>query len=142
MNLDDLLLDSEQSIEIGAPAEKVFAALLDRFGRRNTRPDGEPMPMVLEARAGGRWYRDRGEGVEHLWGFVQVIKPPSLLEISGPMFMSYPANNHVELKVEEADGGSRVTIRHRAIGMIDPDHRKGLTVGWNAKLAQLKQDCE
>ena len=142
MNLEDLTLDSEQSIEIAAPPRKVFETLLRRFGPDNTRPDGEPMPMVLEAKAGGRWYRDRGDGIEHLWGFVQVIKPPALLELSGPLFMSYPANNHVEMKVEETAGGSRVTIRHRALGMIDPDHRAGLGAGWGHALKELKKGCE
>ncbi len=141
MTLEDLILDSEQSIEIAAPPQKVFDALLRRFGPANTRPDGEAMPMVLEPKAGGRWYRDRGEGVEHLWGFVQVIKPPTLLELAGPMFMSYPANNHVEMKVEETAAGSRVTIRHRAVGMIDPDHRQGLGAGWDNALKELQKDC-
>ena len=142
MNLQDLLLDTEQSVEIAAPPTKVFQSLLRRFGPDNTRPDGEPMPMVLEAKAGGRWYRDRGNGVEHFWGFVQAIKPPVLLELSGPMFMSYPANNHVEMKVEETGAGSTVTIRHRAIGMIDPDHRAGVGSGWGNALSELKKDCE
>src|SRR3979490_2618772 len=100
MNLEDLTLDIEQHIEIKAPADKVFAGLLHRFGQGNTKPGGEPMARVLEPQPGGRWYRDRGEGVGHLWGFVQVIKPPTLLELSGPLFMSYPSNNHLEVKVE------------------------------------------
>jgi len=71
-----------------------------------------------------------------------VIKPPVLLELSGPMFMSYPALNHLEAKVEKTPGGSKVTFRHRAIGMIDPEHRKGVTKGWNHMLEQLKKACE
>jgi hypothetical protein len=71
-----------------------------------------------------------------------VIKPPALLELSGPMFMSYPANNHVEIKVEAVSGGSKVTLRHRAIGMIDPEHRKGVGKGWGHMLSELKKDCE
>ena len=98
--------------------------------------------MNIEAKPGGRWYRDRGNGVGHLWGFVQVIKPPSLLELSGPMFMSYPAHNHVEIKVEKTATGSRVTLRHRAIGMIDPGHRQGVGQGWGYMLAELKKDAE
>jgi hypothetical protein len=73
---------------------------------------------------------------------VQVIKAPTLLELSGPMFMSYPAINHLELKVEPSVAGSKVTLRHRAIGMIDPQHRKGVTTGWNHMLGQIKKDCE
>ena len=77
------------------------------------------MQMILEQWPGGRWFRDRGNGIGHLWGHVQVIKPPVLLELSGPMFMSYPALNHVEIKLEQIPGGTRVTLRHRAIGFMD-----------------------
>src|SRR5216684_4299222 len=127
MKLDDLTLDVEQHIEIKAAPEKVFPALLHNLGKGNTRP-------------GGRWYRDRGNGIGHLWGFVQVIKPPVLLELSGPMFMSYPALNHLEAKVEKTAGGSKVTYRHRAIGMIDPEHRKNVGKGWKHYLDSVGKD--
>jgi Activator of Hsp90 ATPase homolog 1-like protein len=142
MKLEDFTLDVEQHIDVKATPEKAFAAVLHRFGKGNVRPDGESLQLELEPKPGGRWYRDRGNGVGHLWGFVQAIKPPSLLELSGPMFMSYPAHNHVEIKVTEAAGGSRITLRHRAIGMIDPEHRKGVSTGWGHMLAGVKADCE
>jgi hypothetical protein len=142
MKLDDLTLDVEQHIDIKAAPNKVFPAVLNRFGKGNTRPDGESLQLILEAKPGGRWYRDRGNGIGHLWGFVQVIKPPTLLELSGPMFMSYPAHNHVEVKIEEVPGGCKVHLRHRAIGMIDPEHRKGVSQGWQHILGELKKDCE
>jgi uncharacterized protein YndB with AHSA1/START domain len=141
MKLDDMILDVEQQIEIKAPPEKVFAAVLHRFGKGNTTPDGKSMQLLLEAKLGGRWYRDRGNGIGHLWGFVQVIKPPTLLELSGPMFMSYPVNNHVEVKIVEAAGGCRLSLRHRAIGMIDPEHRKGVGTGWSHMLDDIRKDC-
>ena len=142
MNLEDMTLDVEQHIDIKAPPEKAFAAVLHRLGKGNTRPDGESLQLDLEVKPGGRWYRDRGNGIGHLWGFVQAIKPPVLLELSGPMFMSYPANNHLEVKVEKTTGGSKVTLRHRAIGMIDPQHRKGVGTGWKHILESVKKDCE
>jgi len=142
MTLDDLTLDVEQHVNINAAPEKVFPAILYRFGKGNTRPDGQSLELQLEPTPGGRWYRDRGNGIGHLWGFVQVIKPPTLLELSGPLFMSYPANNHIEIKVDPVSGGSRVTLRHRAIGMIDPEHRKGVGSGWSHMLAEVKKDCE
>jgi hypothetical protein len=74
--------------------------------------------------------RDRGDGVGHLWGYVQVIKPPVLLELSGPMFMSYPALNHIEVKLGQRPGGTRVDLRHRPIGFIDPSHRQCIDTGW------------
>ena len=142
MNLEDMTLDVEQHIDIKAPPEKTFAAVLHRLGKGNTRPDGESLQLDLEVKPGGRWYRDRGNGIGHLWGFVQAIKPPVLLELSGPMFMSYPANNHLEVKVEKTTAGSKVTLRHRAIGMIDPQHRKGVGTGWKHILESVKKDCE
>ena len=39
MKLEDLTLDVEQRIDIKAPPEKVFAAVLERFGKKNTRPE-------------------------------------------------------------------------------------------------------
>jgi uncharacterized protein YndB with AHSA1/START domain len=142
MNLEDMTLDVEQHIDIKAPPEKAFAAVLHRLGKGNTRPDGESLQLDLEVKPGGRWYRDRGNGIGHLWGFVQAIKPPVLLELSGPMFMSYPANNHLEVKIEKTTSGSKITLRHRAIGMIDPQHRKGVGAGWKHILESVKKDCE
>jgi len=142
MTLEDLILDVEQHVDIKATPEKAFAAVLHRLGKGHTRLDGTSLQLLLEPKAGGRWYRDRGNGIEHLWGFVQVIKPPVLLELSGPMFMSYPATNHLEVKIEPTSGGCRVTLRHRALGMIDPEHRKGVGTGWNHMLAEIKKDSE
>ena len=142
MTVDDLTLDLQQHVDIKATPEKAFAAVLHRLGKGNTRPDGQSLNMQLEPKPGGRWYRDLNNGIGHLWGFVQVIKAPTLLELSGPMFMSYPAINHVEVKIEPAAGGCKVVLRHRAIGMIDPEHRKNIGGGWNHMLSQTKKDCE
>ena len=140
MNLNDLTLDVEQTVEVKADIGDVFKGVLHRLGKGNTRPDGVSMDMTLEEWAGGRWFRDRGEGIQHLWGHVQVIKPPVLIELSGPLFMSYPALNHIEVKIDQVSGGAKVTLRHRAIGMIDPQHREGLTEGWTAMLEGIKAD--
>jgi hypothetical protein len=142
MKLDDLTLEVEQHIDTKAAPEKAFAAVLHRLGKGNTRPDGQSLDLVLEPKVGGRWFRDRGNGIGHLWGFVQVIKAPALLELSGPMFMSYPAINHVEVKIEPVAGGSRIALRHRAIGMIDPEHRKNVGTGWKHMLSNVAKDCE
>lgn len=142
MKLEDLTLDVVQHIDTKATPEKTFAAVLHRLGKGNTRPDGQSLDLLLESKPGGRWYRDRGNGIGHLWGFVQVIKPPTLLELSGPMFMSYPATNHVEVKIDAVAGGCRVTLRHSALGMIDPDHRKNIGTGWAHMLTGVRKDCE
>lgn len=130
MTLDDLTLDITQTIDIKADIGDVFRATLHRLGEGNTNQKGESLQMILEQWPGGRWFRDRGNGVGHLWGHVQVIKAPVLLELSGPMFMSYPAINHLEVKLAQQPGGTKVTLRHRAVGLIDPAHRDGVGTGW------------
>jgi hypothetical protein len=140
MRVEDLTLDIEESVDINASAADVFKSVLHRFGEGNVRPDGESLDLQIEPWAGGRWFRDRGEGVQHLWGHVQAIKPGELLELSGPMFMSYPAINHVEVKLSEIPDGTKVTLRHRVIGMIDPDHRKNISTGWKGMLDLVTGD--
>ena len=140
MKVEDMTLDVEQQVEVKADIGDVFKSVLYRFGEGNSRPDGESLQMVLEPWAGGRWFRDRGEGVQHLWGHVQVIKQPVLLEMSGPMFMSYPAVNHVEIKLDPIAGGTKVTLRHRAIGLLDPAHKEGVKSGWRHMLDAVKDD--
>ena len=82
MKLDDMTLDVNQHIEIRAAIGDVFRSVLYRLGEGNTTPKGESLQMILEQWPGGRWFRDRGNGIGHLWGHVQVIKPPVLLELN------------------------------------------------------------
>jgi hypothetical protein len=140
MTINDLTLDLTQSLDIKADIGDVFRSVLHRLGEGSTNAQGESMQMTLEEWPGGRWFRDRGNGIGHLWGHVQVIKPPVLLELSGPMFMSYPALNHIELKLEQQPGGTHLELHHRAIGFIDPTHREGLTAGWKQILDGIAQD--
>ena len=141
MKIDDLTLDITQSIDVNADIGDVFRSMLHRLGEGSTNSQGESMQMTLEQWPGGRWFRDRGNGIGHLWGHVQVIKPPVLLELSGPMFMSYPALNHIEVKLEQRPGGTRVDLRHRAMGFIDPAHRQNVTTGWKHILDGVAEDC-
>jgi Activator of Hsp90 ATPase homolog 1-like protein len=141
VTIDDLTLDATQSIDIKADIGDVFRSVLHRFGDGFTNPQGTSLQMTLEQWPGGRWFRDRGNGIGHLWGHVQVIKPPMLLELSGPLFMSYPALNHIEVKLEPRPGGTHVEFRHRAIGFIDPADRQGMTTGWKHVLHRVAEDC-
>src|SRR5262245_34951716 len=105
-----------KEIEIAAPVEVAFAALLEELGPASEIPGGKPFPMVLEPWPGGRWYRDLGDKAGHFWGHVQVIKPPALLEISGPLFMSYPAVSHLQYRLMAQGAGTLLKLTHRAVG--------------------------
>jgi len=134
----NFVLHVHQETEIRATAPVVFESILDQAGPGMTLQDGTPMPLRLEAWPGGRWYRDLGNNTGHLWGHVQVIKPPTLLELYGPMFMSYAAISHVQYRVTEKGNVSVLALTHRAIGEISPEHREGVTRGWNKLLANIK----
>src|SRR4030095_11865125 len=56
-----------EEISVQASLEQTFASLLANMGRLNETPDGAPLPMVLEAHPGGRWYRELGGDNGHLW---------------------------------------------------------------------------
>jgi hypothetical protein len=73
---------------------------------------------------------------------VQVIKPPTLLEITGPMVMSYPAANHLQFRLTQVSGGTTLALRHRAFGLIDEQHRSGMPKGWDHILKSVKESSE
>ena len=127
---------------ITAPIDVVFETLLEQLGPLNETGPGSPLPMKLEPWPGGRWYRDLGNNAGHFWGHVQVIKPPTVLEISGPLFMSYPAVSHLQYRLTADGGRTRLTLVHRAIGQITPAHREGVGQGWTYILAKVREAAE
>jgi activator of Hsp90 ATPase-like protein len=140
--LDNLTLSLTQEIHVRSSLKTTFAALLEQMGPANETPDGKPFPMTIEAWPGGRWFRDLGDGNGHFWGLVQAIKRPTLLEITGPLFMSYPAVSNLQYRLTEVDGGTLITLRHTALGFIQDDHRAGLARGWTPLLEGTRRRAE
>lgn len=128
-----------KDVSIAAPIEVAFESLLAELGPEGQMPDGKAYAFTLEAWPGGRWFRDLGNNTGHLWGHVQVIKPPTLLEIRGPMFMSYPAINFLQYRLAAEGTGTRLTLTHRAMGLIPDDHREDMKKGWGFKLNRIAE---
>jgi hypothetical protein len=128
--IDDLTLHITQEIHVRASLEATFAALLEQLGPYNETGEGTSMPMKLEPWPGGRWFRDLGGENGHLWAHVQAIKRPTLLEFSGPLFMSYPAISNVQYRLSEFEGGTLIKFRYSALGLIIEEHRSGVLGGW------------
>lgn len=139
--IESLSVAITREIHIEANLETTFQALLEQLGPENETPERK-MPMKLEAWPGGRWYRDLGEGDGHLWGHVQAIKRPTLLEITGPLFMSYAVANNVQYRLSEERGGTLLTFHHKAFGVIPDDHRRGMNEGWGQLNARIKARAE
>ena len=141
-SLDNLTLNIEHEVLVRAPLAATFDALLEQMGPGNETPDGMALPMTIEPRPGGRWFRDLGGGDGHFWGNVQAIKRPTLIEITGPLFMSAPVISNVQYRLKEVDGGTLISFRHSAFGFVPEQHKEGLTRGWLPLLTRAQQRAE
>ncbi len=142
INMEDVTLNITQEIRVAASIEATFDALLEQLGPGNEHPDGTPMPFKLEAWPGGRWFRDLGSNNGHYWATVQAIKRPALIELSGPLFMSYPVSNNVQYRLSEENGETVIKFCHAGFGLINESHRKGLSTGWGYIHEQARKRAE
>ena len=140
--LDNLTLDLTEEIRVHASLDDTFEALLEEMGPHNTGIGGVPMPMVIEARPGGRWYRDLGGDEGHFWGHVQAIKRPTLLEITGPLFMSMAVVSNLQYRLKEVEGGTLISFRHSVLGFIPDDFRQNMMRGWTALHDRIRKQAE
>jgi uncharacterized protein YndB with AHSA1/START domain len=140
--LDNLTLTITHEIHVRASPAATFDALLEQMGPANETPEGAPLPMKIEAHPGGRWFRDLGNDEGHFWGSVQAIKRPTLLEITGPLFMSAPVVSNVQYRLKEVDGGTLMTFRHSAFGLVPDEVREGLSRGWTPLLERVRRRAE
>jgi uncharacterized protein YndB with AHSA1/START domain len=136
-----LTLVVSQEIRVRADLETTFAALLEQIGPENESPQGK-MPMKFEAWPGGRWYRDLGNGDGHFWGHVQAIRRPTLLEITGPLFMSYAVVSNLQYRLSEENGETVIKFHHKAFGVIQEEHRRGVVAGWGSLNDRIKARAE
>ena len=139
---NDMSLRITEEIRVQASLEATFDALLEELGPSHQVADDRPLPMKLEARPGGRWFRDLGQDNGHLWGHVQAIKRPTLLEIWGPLFMSFAAVSNLQYRLTPVEGGTLITFVHSAMGLIPEDVRSGMDNGWSYSHERIKRAAE
>ena len=143
---DDLLIRIEQTIEIKAAPEKVFEGLVRHLCEMEGEPGKPGFQLKLERKPGGRWYRDLGNDNGHLWGFVQSIKPPALLEIWGPMMISNPVACHLIARLSPTPAGTKLVFKNEVFGPIPDEYKDGMKDGmggaWERMLDAIKRDVE
>jgi hypothetical protein len=142
LSIESMTLNIAQEIHVNASPQITFDALLEQMGPGNETPDGKPLTMKIEPWPGGRWFRDLGDNNGHLWGHVQAIKRPTLLEITGPLFASYPFVSNLQYRLTEVDGGTKIAFRHTALGFLQDEHRSGVGSGWTWMLERIRKDAE
>lgn len=128
--------------QIQAPIEDTFEALLEQLGPAATSPENMPLAMKIEPFPGGRWYRDLGDDNGHLWGHVQAIRRPDLLELTGPLFMSQAVCNNIQYRLEESAGVTTLRLVHSAFGILLDEWRDGMPKGWDDQLDKIARRFE
>jgi uncharacterized protein YndB with AHSA1/START domain len=143
-----------KTIEVRAPIERAFAVFATRMGdwwhkehsiaRGTTQQD-----VVIEPRAGGRWYELGADGSEHPWGKVIAYDPPHRLLLAWQLTREFTYDpgfeTMVEVKFEERDGVTVVTFEHRdlermgggAVQMLE-----SMDGGWGMQLGLFKTEAE
>lgn len=140
--VDSQPLNITEEIRVRSSLAATFAALLEEMGPSNEGHNGTPMPMILEPWPGGRWFRDLGDNNGHLWGHVQAIKQPTLLEITGPLMMSFAVASNLQYRLTEIDGGTLITLRHTAFGLFPDGYREALSQGWPQLFDRIRRRVE
>jgi len=139
--IESLTLNITQEIHVKASLQTTFEAVLEQIGPENESERGK-MPMKVEPWPGGRWFRDLGDNNGHLWGHVQAIKRPTLLEFTGPLFMSTGVISNVQYRLSEENGETVIRFHHQAFGVILEEHRRGVVPGWTNVNRRIKERAE
>jgi uncharacterized protein YndB with AHSA1/START domain len=112
----------KRSVVVKAGLERSFAAFTGNMGRwwpRSHSIASSPTAnVVLEGRAGGRWYEVGSDGAECEWGKVLLWEPPSRVVLGWQIDANWKYDPTFVTEVEVVftaleGGGTRVDLEHR-----------------------------
>ncbi len=138
----------EMSIEINAPASRIWSALTSDIGKwwpADFYAGGEDpdRTFILEPQPGGRMYEQWKEGGV-LWGTVITVDPNRLLQVNGLIFPSFggPTQWYGTWTLTEKDGGTTVLgFSEVGVGRVTDagteEKDKGWTYLWNCMHAYI-----
>ncbi|MEJ0000011.1 MAG: SRPBCC family protein [Verrucomicrobiota bacterium] len=110
-----------KSVLVRAPLDHTFATYVGGGWwpkQHSILASGSPQKtVILEPRAGGRWYEVGEDGSECVWGQVLAYEPPQRLlmtwQINGDFQLEPTATSEVEVIFTPEGDGTRVTLEHR-----------------------------
>lgn len=143
-----------KTIEVRAPIARAFDIFANRMGqwwhkehsiaRETTQAD-----VVIEPKAGGRWYEVGADGSEHDWGRVLAYEPPNRLLLAWQLTRDFQYDPNfettVEVRFEERDGLTLVEFEHRDLERMGADAVQlfeGMDGGWAMLLGLFKAEAE
>jgi uncharacterized protein YndB with AHSA1/START domain len=112
-----------KSIRVKAPPAKafeVFTAGMGRWWIKTHSINASPLKdVIMEPRAGGRWFERGEDGSECPWGRVIAWEPPSRVllawQIGGDWKFDPDLVTEVEVRFTPEGDGTRVDLEHRDI---------------------------
>ncbi|MGW6282130.1 SRPBCC domain-containing protein [Kribbella sp. NPDC055071] len=145
-----------QEVVVPVDPRRAFELYVNRPGRAHPADgqSGDPLRIVYEPFAGGRWYEVDRSGREYEWGRVLTWDPPHRLTLAWMVgaatgewaFDPDPAHASLaEITFEPIDGGTRVAVEHTGFerhGRGADSIRRGVSTGWAEDLHDLQRAIE
>lgn len=145
-----------KTVSVKAPqalAFEIFTARMETWWPMATHKIGqaECAAVIVEPRAGGRWYERGTDGMECDWGRVLAWEPPDRVLLTWQLSSrwTFDPTLHTEVEVWFAviDAGStRVTLEHRGLAAYGADALAMRDTfaspnGWSGMLDQYVSSC-
>src|SRR5215213_4098212 len=143
-----------KTIDVKAPVDRAFAVFAARMGEwwhkeHSIARETTQVDVVIEPRAGGRWYEKGADGSEHPWGRVIAYEPPHRLVLAWQLTREFVYDpdfeTTVEVRFEESADGARVHFEHRDLermGAEAVETLEGMDGGWGMLLDLYKSEAE
>lgn len=122
MTASDQQIAVHRSVSVPLPRERAFELFTTRMGAfwpsAHSIGTADLADVLVEPRAGGRWYERGVDGSECDWGRVAAWEPPGLLVLVWQIGADWTMDPALETDVEitftaEDDGRTRVDLTHR-----------------------------
>jgi len=141
-------------VDVACSPERAFEIFANRMGdwwhkehsiaRETTQKD-----VIIEPRAGGRWYELGYDGSEHEWGHVIDYDPPRRLLLAWQLNREFTFDpellTEVDVRFDPSGDGTRVHFEHRFLermGDGTADLLEGMDGGWGMLLGLFKSKAE
>jgi uncharacterized protein YndB with AHSA1/START domain len=135
-----------KSLVVKADVERAFTVFTSRMGswwpRSHSTAASPQVDVIVEPRAGGRWYERGEDGSETEWGKVLQWAPPARVLLAWQLDGNWKYNPACSTEVEinftaVLAGGTRVDFEHRHLERLGDNAnaiRERLNSGWGGIL--------
>jgi uncharacterized protein YndB with AHSA1/START domain len=143
-----------KTVTVNVSAERAFDVFASRMGswwykEHSIAKGTTQVDVVVEPRAGGRWYEVGADGSEHPWGRVVAYQRPHRLVLAWQLTREFQYDpdfeTTVEVTFEERDDVTTVHFEHRDLermGAGTVELLEGMDGGWGRQLDLFKAEVE